>query len=247
MIPTSVLFVLLLNACSYGNVYQCLDKTGMQGKNFALNSKEVTINRFQSFPFSLKNVKQRIRRNTLYMDNDWPQVDTKETVLLYEHHDPLIPQSGAYKVTKQEKEVAVSFVLEDIISVSQLPSGQLVETVHDRSWYDRLYRFGEYKQWTSFLVQVFMVKQYIFHTQENTLAMLIYYPFPPQRGEKVNWTFYNEIRPKYAGSMTSKELDTIFQFHQNREKFYPSCERLKGFYLFLYYTMPIWGWLAYLT
>ncbi|MCY4512607.1 MAG: hypothetical protein OXB86_02845 [Bdellovibrionales bacterium] len=244
----SILFLLFfINACSGEDVYQCKDKEGLREKTFAFNPGEVTINRFQSFSFSKESINQWIKRDTLYMDNNWTQADTKREMLLYEYHDPLIPKIGAYKVIKAETEIVVSFVLEDIISVSQLPSGKLIEDKHDRSWYAKLYRFGEYPTWTSFSVQILMVKKYIFSTQNNTLTMFIDYPFRPERGEKVNWTFYDEIKPKYIGSMNPEELDSISQFSQVRKKFYPNCTKLKGFYLFLYHTMPLWAWLAYLT
>ena len=237
-----------MSACS-SQVYTCHDETGFRGKDFEFDDEKATINSFKSFYYTKKNTKQLIQRETLYINGDWPQADTQRSMWLYEYHDPLKAKIGSYNAKKTDKEIVARYVLEHILSIAELPSGELVDTGQGEGW-DKLFRSGKYSHWTSSWVQILMVEKYVFNISKKTLTVFHEYPFPPIRGEKIKWKFENRYhsQPKYLGPMSEEELaDKRFYPKKTRIESYPDCNALNLLELFLYHTLPLWGWLAYLN
>ena len=235
-----------MNACSDIGYY-C--ESNFSKKPFVFNDRKVTINYNKSFYFTKKNVKQGIRRNFLYKKGNRLQVEASDHLFwTYEYHDPLIAKPGAYNAKKLEEEIVVRYAVEEILSLSQLPSGQVVDSKFNHTWYKKVYLNREYSHWISFTMQGFEVKRYVFNILQKTLTEFTEYPFPPERGEKKSYQFKDgKWITKYLGSMSEEELnDSRFYSQHNRSKFY-KCKELKGKLFWIYYTYPLWGWMVYLT
>ncbi len=239
-------FGFFMNACS-GVGYYCESKGGYE-KPFVFNNKKVTINYSKSFYFTKKNIRQRIRRHSLYKKGNRFQIEVSDPLWTYEYHDPLIAKPGAYNAKKSEEEVVVRYAVEEMLSLSQLPSGKVVDSKFNRAWYERVYLLREYSHWINFTMLGFEVKKYVFNIPQKTLTEFTEYPFPPQRGKKTSYQFKDgQWITKHLGSMSQEELnDSRFYSQHNRSKSY-NCEKLKGNLFWIYYTYPLWGWMVHLT
>ena len=240
-----ILFSLFfMNACA-GEGYYCESKTGSE-KPFVFNNKKVTINYNKSFYFNKRNVRQGIRR---YKKGNRPHAEVNDQLFwTYEYHDPLIAKPGAYNAKKSEEEIVVRYAVEEILSLSQLPSGQIVDSKFNYTWYEKIYRNREYSRWINFTMPGFEVKRYVFNIPKKTLTEFTEYPFPPKSGKKTSYQFKNgQWITKYLGPMSKEELnDSRFYSQHNRSKSY-KCKKLEGELFWMYYTYPLWGWMVHLT
>ena len=236
-----------MNACG-GAGYYCEGRYGSE-KPFVFNKKRVTVNYNKSFYFTKKNIKQEIERRFLYKKGNRLQVGVDHhNFWTYEYHDPLIAKLGAYNAKKSEEEVVVSWVIELVRSLSQLPSGEVVDTDTNYAWREKVYNKREYSRWVDFAIPTFQVIRYVFNIPNKTLVQFVEYPFPPESGEKTSYQFENgQWLTKYLGPMSKEELnDKKFYSQHNRSESY-KCKKLEGELFWIYHSYPLWGWMIGLT